>query len=83
MLDLKCTEPEMEALEARFCNDTGFNYIAFLEELQPGEKPKLMYLERQKEVREVNQRNKLPEVEPSRDLEAILLKIKTMVIYCH
>ncbi|ELU01670.1 hypothetical protein CAPTEDRAFT_182794 [Capitella teleta] len=79
MLDLKCTEPEMEALEARFCNDTGFNYIAFLGELQPTEKPKLMYLERQKEVREVNQRTKNPEVDPSRDLEVILLKIKNRV----
>lgn len=73
----------MEALEARFCNDTGFNYVAFLQELQPSEKLKLMYLERQREVREVNQRKKLPEKDPGHDLETILHKIKTMVCPAH
>ena len=35
MLELNCTDEEMTALEAKFCNDVGFNYLAFLEELEP------------------------------------------------
>jgi hypothetical protein len=31
MLDIPFTPPEMAALEARFYNDMGINYIAFLE----------------------------------------------------
>lgn len=79
MLELHCTEDEMQALEAKFCNDTGFHYLAFLEELQPANKPTLMYLERLKEIRATNQKGKLPEHNPARDLENILIKIKTKV----
>ena len=79
MLELHCTEAEMQALEAKFCNDTGFNYLSFLEELQPSEKPTLMYLERLKELRMTNQKGKLPERRPAKDLEGVLTKIKTMV----
>jgi len=80
MLELHCTEPEMQALEAKFCNDTGFNYIAFLEELQPTEKPQQMYIERLKELRLTNQKDtKVPQRHASADLESILTKIKTKV----
>ena len=83
MLELNATEPEMQALEAKFCNDTGFNYLAFLEELQPSEKPQLMYVERLKELRLTNQKGKLPERNPGGDLETVLTKIKTMVGEVH
>ncbi|CAH1794695.1 unnamed protein product [Owenia fusiformis] len=81
MLELHATEGEMAALEAKFCNDTGFNYIGFLEELQPSVTPEFMYSKRLSELRLANQKKKgsLPELNAAGDLEAILSKIKTKV----
>ena len=77
MLELFVTEPEMQTLEAKFCNDTGFNYLAFLSELQPAEPPKMMYAQRLEDLRKSNTKGKLPEVNIATDLEGILVKIKT------
>ena len=44
ILELTATAEEMKALEAKFCNDVGFNYLAFLEELHPTAKRTLMYI---------------------------------------
>ena len=79
MLELHCSEPEMIALEAKFCNDTGFNYIAFLEELQPQDPQQFMYEKRLEEIRKTNQRKSLPELNAQKDLEGVLLKVKTKV----
>ncbi|XP_071105662.1 EF-hand calcium-binding domain-containing protein 6-like [Haliotis cracherodii] len=79
MLELHTTEAEVAALEARFCNDVGFNYQAFLDELQPPVPPQLMYVERLKTLRLTNQNRKLPELNPAEDLEEVLLKLKTKV----
>ena len=70
----------MNALEAKFCNDTGFHYLGFLEELQPSEKPQMMYRQRLHELRLTNDKAKLPERTTSVcDLESVLLKIKKKV----
>ena len=69
----------MAALEAKYCNDVGFNYTSFLEDLQPEEKRELMYVKRLEDIRAANQTGKLPEKRPGKDLESILLKIKTKV----
>lgn len=79
MLELHCTEPEMIALEAKFCNDTGFNYLAFLSELMPQEPPQFMYQSRLEEIRKTNMKKTLPELNAQKDLESVLLKIKTKV----
>lgn len=79
MLELHCSEPEMIALEAKFCNDTGFNYIAFLDELEPREPPKFMYEKRLEEMRQINQKKSLPELNAQKDLEGVFLKVKTKV----
>ncbi|KAL4239473.1 hypothetical protein ACF0H5_000288 [Mactra antiquata] len=79
MLELHCTEPEMIALEAKFCNDVGFNYLAFLSELQPEAPPQFMYETRLEEIRQTNQRKTLPELNAQKDLEGVLLKVKTKV----
>ena len=74
------TEAEMNALEAKFCNDTGFNYLRFLEELQPTEPPQLMYRQRLQELRLTNAKAKLPERSgTSHDQESVLLIIKKKV----
>ncbi|XP_053393487.1 uncharacterized protein LOC123564874 [Mercenaria mercenaria] len=79
MLELHCTEPEMIALEAKFHNDTGFNYLAFLSELMPEEPPQFMYRSRLEELRNTNAKKTLPELNAQKDLESILLKVKTKV----
>ena len=79
MVELHITEAEMEALEARYVNDVGFNYLEFLRDLQPQDPVKPMYVERLKELRLTNEKTKLPERDPKSDLEAILLKLKTKV----
>ncbi len=70
----------MQALEAKYVNDVGFNYLGFLADLQPQEPVKPMYVERLKELRLTNEKTKLPERDPRGDLEAIFLKIKTKVV---
>ena len=79
MLELHLTEAEMQALEAKFCNDTGFNYLAFLAELQPQEPIQLMYVERLKELRATNDKKALKPRNCASDLEGVLSKIKTKV----
>lgn len=78
-LQLNASEEEMKALEAKFCNDMGFNYIAFLQELQPYTPPDFMYEKRLEDVRQTNVRTRLPETDPISDLEGVLIKIKTKV----
>ncbi|XP_064617922.1 uncharacterized protein LOC135482031 [Liolophura sinensis] len=80
MLELHASEPEMIALEAKYCNDMGFDYKAFLQDLEPQTPRKLMYLERQETLRRVNQIKHLPELNPATDLEQVLLKVKTKVM---
>lgn len=79
MLELHASEPEMMALEAKYCNDMGFDYKAFLQDLEPQAPRKLMYFERQETLRRVNQIKHLPELNPATDLEQVLLKVKTKV----
>ena len=69
----------MASLEAKYYNDTGFNYMAFLADLVPPPLPRFMYLERLKNLREVNANKNLKEIDPSSDLEQLLLKMKTKV----
>ena len=81
MLELPVTEAEMQALEAKFCNDTGFNYLAFLSELQPTEPPKMMYQQRLEELRQTNAPKKT--VLGRADLEGVLVKVKTKVSFTY
>ena len=69
----------MQTIEAKFMNDTGFNYTAFLKELQPQEPIKPMYKERLEQIRLTNQKARMPEQEPMGNLDLILQKLKTIV----
>ena len=80
MLELRATQDEMAALEAKYCNDTGFNYMKFLAELMPQDPQPFMYLERLKGLRQTNESRRLPELGPCTDLEALLFKMKTKVL---
>ena len=79
MLELHATKDEMAALEAKYCNDVGFNYMWFLAELDPPEQQEFRYMERLKELRKTNDGKRIPEQDVTTDLEALLFKIKTKV----
>lgn len=79
MVELPVSEAEMQALEAKFCNDTGFDYMSFLAELQPEEAVPFMYVKRMEQLRQVNEKGALPEHNPSCNLESLLDKLRTKV----
>ena len=79
MLGIHLSSAHISAIEARFCNDKGFNYMGFLNAVQPFVPQELMYVKRQEEIRGINAKGGLPELNPESDLENILLKIKTKV----
>ena len=62
----------------KFSDDTGFNYIRFLEELQPSEKAESKYLQRLKDLELVN--NRELKDSGSKGIEDIMNKIKTKVV---
>jgi hypothetical protein len=77
LAELHCTDAEMQALEARFANDMGVNYIAFLDALDPPEHRPLLFVQRVNDLRAANARQSVPECESSGSLESVLLKVKT------
>jgi len=79
ILEMSATETEMQAVEARFCDDVGFHYSRFLEELDPNPKTEMMYVKRIQNLRVVNDDKKAKEDHPVGDLESVLKKVKTMV----
>ena len=76
---LHCNEDEMETLESRFANDDGIDYVAFFAEVEPQEPSKFLYVERLKEMRQINAKRRLPEMKPSKDLDTVLLKVRSKV----
>jgi len=70
----------MHALEARFGNDVGVDYMAFLDVVEPSPAPAWKFADRLKELRITNDKPPLPELYPSDSLEALLQKIKTKVL---
>ena len=70
----------MHALEARFGNDVGVNYFAFLDIVEPKPPTEFRFVERIKELRTTNNKPPLPELYPADSLEALLQKIKTKVL---
>jgi Ca2+-binding EF-hand superfamily protein len=79
ILEIPAEQAEMLDLEARFCDDMGFNYKTFLEQVQPEITVKPMYVERLKELRRTNEKGRMPERRPKPDLEEILDKVKRRV----
>lgn len=77
-LGLNASVNEMEVMEERFSDNTGVNYIHFLEELQPSEKEVNRYAQRLGELQMVN--NKAMPDHGSEEIEKILHKIKSKVV---
>lgn len=76
-----CQLDEIDLVYEKFSDDTGFNYLKFLEELQPSEKQEHKYLKRLEELKLVH-KNKAVTAnrEGLRDIESIMYKIKTKVV---
>ncbi|XP_073251609.1 uncharacterized protein [Porites lutea] len=69
---------EIKILQSRYSDDIGFNYIQFLEDLQPSEKPEMKYLQRLEELKLTNQKH-LPDLGDN-NFEKIMYKIKCKVM---
>ena len=78
-LQLTASEPEYEALEAKYSNHMGFNYLQFLGDLEPKPEQELMYSKRLEELRLVNAKQVSLETNPLRDVDAVMTKIKKKV----
>ncbi|XP_011673543.2 uncharacterized protein LOC594672 [Strongylocentrotus purpuratus] len=79
-LGLNASEEEMLMLEAKYTNVMGFNYIKFLEDLQPKAQQELKYVQRLKELDLVNNRKVSLEKNPLKDADSVMEKVKTKVI---
>ena len=53
-LSLNGTPQEVDLVYSKFSDDTGFNYLRFLEKLQPSEVQEQKYLKRIEELKLVN-----------------------------
>ena len=78
-LGLNASEIEMELLELKYANAMGFNYLRFLEDLQPRDPQELKYTKRLEDLRLVNSRVVSLEKNPLSNYEEIMKKIKIKV----
>lgn len=78
-LDLHADEDEVAAIEKKFSENIGFNYLSFLDELEPRERERPKYPEHLRELQAVNAFKKPPEIDALTDLHSIIQKIKTKV----
>ena len=80
-MELPATMQELEAMEARWFDDKGFNYRGFLTDVQPERETQLMYIKRLESLRKLQEsRGKLPEKNVATDLEGVLFKMRSKVI---
>eukprot|EP00795_Rhopilema_esculentum_P008232 gene8232-14169_t len=77
-LCLNASKEEMDVIIEKYADDTGFNYVRFLEDLQPSEKTENKYIERLKELELVNKK----EIKDSGSagIVHVMNKIRTKVV---
>lgn len=78
-LDLNGDENEVAAIEKKFSDNIGFNYLKFLDELEPRAKQQPKYPAHLKELQAVNAFKKPPEIDALTTLDSIIRKIKIKV----
>ncbi|XP_067828759.1 uncharacterized protein [Heptranchias perlo] len=78
-LNLQATEEEMDLLEKVFSDELGFDYVRFLDEVDPQQKPVQMYNKLMSEIHQLNESRRSLECGASSDIDCILEKIKTKV----
>jgi len=77
-LSLSGSCEDVDLLCQKFCDDTGFNYLKFLEELQPSEVQEQKYIQRIKQLKIVNTEKN--ECTVPKDIADVMQKIKTKVV---
>jgi len=78
-LDLHTDDDEVRAIQEKFSDNIGFDYVRFLDELTPQVRDLPKYKEHLKELQAVNAHKNPPEIDALADLRAIITKIKTKV----
>ncbi|GCB74667.1 hypothetical protein scyTo_0003758 [Scyliorhinus torazame] len=76
-LNLPATDEEMDLLEKVFSDELGFDYVRFLEQVDPPERPEKMYNKLMNEIHLLKESRKSLELEAATDINCILEKIKT------
>uniref|UniRef100_UPI00398F57CC uncharacterized protein n=1 Tax=Pristiophorus japonicus TaxID=55135 RepID=UPI00398F57CC len=78
-LNLQATDEEMALLGKVFSDELGFDYVRFLEQVDPQEKPEKKYDKLMNELHQLNDSKRIHEQGASDDIFCILEKIKTKV----
>ena len=79
-LNLCADDVEMEAIESRYSDSVGFDYIRFLADLMPEYREGPKYKEHIEELKAINSHKKPPEFNAVDTLEQVMTKIKAIVI---
>lgn len=77
-LCLDCEPDEIDLLYEKFSDNTGFNYLKFLEELQPSEKQEQKYLNRLQQLKLNAQKKEV--INNTVEISVVMYKIKTIVV---
>jgi hypothetical protein len=79
-LNITIGEKETTMLEGKYMNNVGFNYVPFLNEIQPAVVDAPKYAEFRKELEELGSRKQgVYEPNACNDMQSILVKIKDQV----
>lgn len=78
-LCLDCEPDEIDLVYEKFSDNTGFNYLKFLEELQPSEIQEQKYLNRLEQLKLANKEKEIHGTETV-DIEFVMNKVKTKVV---
>lgn len=73
-------EKDIAILEAKFINKKGFNYLAFLTQLQPTIVEGAKYQQLKDELDRLNTVKAIYEYKPQKDVQSVLLKLKDQVM---
>ena len=79
ILNLHVSDKDKAILEAKYLNNLGFNYLEFLNLLQPNKVEPRKYQDLMNELKKLNYQKDQYEANPLRDLRSILNKIKDQV----
>lgn len=78
-IGINLAEKDIAILEAKFMNKKGFNYLAFLTQLQPTIVEGAKYQQLKDELDRLNTVKTTYESKPKQDLQSVLLKLKDQV----
>jgi hypothetical protein len=78
-LGIDLTPSEISALEAKYLNKIGFNYVDLLNRVQPLEIDEAKYFQFKQELEKLNYQKSPYEVDPLTDVRSILIKVKDQV----